>query len=537
MKIPAEDAVIEAKVRVALTDQMRVLSITGSIEALLGFSPDDYLAARVSLKKQIHPHDTDLADALFSPENPGKSGVVNIRLRQANGRIRCIKAHFSKEISSGDTVLDLWLQDAKGLKRTMADSSAMVNFTAMMESTDDYIYFKDRNHVFTGASQTLVSLCAPAEHWTDLIGLTDYDVFAEEFADTYYRLDKQVFAGIPVAHEVQETLGKDGRKGWVDNRKYPIRDASGAVIGLYGIARDITKSKHAMEAWHESEETLRLTLESVGVGYWSLDLVTRVATRSLQADRIFGYKESQTDWSYERFLTHVHPEDRADVGRSFLSGTAVKTGFSFECRITRHDGGLGWIGVQGHVLTNAAGEAVRSVGVLTDITERKQAEAKLRMMQAGVENLADGVFWISADGRIREVNKAGCQMIGYTREELLNVPSSQVDPRWSPEAWSKHFDELRQRTTVRFEFEQLHRDGRLTPVEISASYLKIGEEELNCSVVRDITAQVMAEQELRASLRQVRNLQTALDHHSIVAITNVEGKITYANDKFCTISK
>lgn len=117
------------------------------------------------------------------------------------------------------------------------------------------------------------------------------------------------------------------------------------------------------------------------------------------------------------------------------------------------------------------------------------------------------------------------------------MSQSQVDPRWSPEAWSKHFDELRQRTTVRFGFEQLHRDGRLTPVETVANYLKIGEEEFNCSVVRDITAQVMAEQELRASLRQVRNLQAALDHHSIVAITNVEGKITYANDKFCTISK
>jgi hypothetical protein len=76
-----------------------------------------------------------------------------------------------------------------------------------------------------------VSLCHPAERWTDLLGLTDYDVFPEAYADIYYRLEKQVFAGIPVAQEIQEMLAKDGRRGWVDNRKYPIRNAQGDIVG------------------------------------------------------------------------------------------------------------------------------------------------------------------------------------------------------------------------------------------------------------------------------------------------------------------
>ena len=154
-------------------------------------------------------------------------------------------------------MLNLLLQDAKTLQRTLSDASTMVNFTAMMENTDDFIYFKDRNHVFTGASQTLVSLCDPAEHWTDLLGQTDYDVFPEEYADGYYRLEKQIFSGMPVAREIQETLTKDGRKGWVDNRKYPIRDEHGEIIGLYGIARDITERKQA-EAALNGEKDRRL---------------------------------------------------------------------------------------------------------------------------------------------------------------------------------------------------------------------------------------------------------------------------------------
>lgn len=97
-------------------------------------------------------------------------------------------------------------------------------------------------------SQTLTTLCESAAHWTDLLGKTDYEIFSEEFADAYYRLEKQVFAGADVAHEVQVYQTKDGKRGWVDNRKFPIRDDNGEIIGLYGIARDVTKLHRVQSA-------------------------------------------------------------------------------------------------------------------------------------------------------------------------------------------------------------------------------------------------------------------------------------------------
>ncbi|MEY4139754.1 MAG: hypothetical protein RLZZ371_1936 [Pseudomonadota bacterium] len=137
-------------------------------------------------------------------------------------------------------------------------TSNTANFRAMMDYTDDYIYFKDRNHVFTGASQTLVSICDPADHWTDLLGKTDYDVFPEALADVYYQLEKKVFAGANAAHEVQKFLRQDGKRGWVDNRKYPIRNDAGEVIGLFGIARDITELKENESQLKRLNRDLRL---------------------------------------------------------------------------------------------------------------------------------------------------------------------------------------------------------------------------------------------------------------------------------------
>ena len=249
----------EIKICLLLRANWSVLSACPGILPLLGYEADDFVSGRVSLRDLIHPDDSDLAEVLFAADGGRSSGVLSLRLRQADGRVRCVRTSYARSPAQDcGVMLELRLQDAKSLPRTLDDASLTANFQAMMENTDDFIYFKDRNHVFTGASQTLVTICSPAEHWTDLLGQTDYDVFPEALADSYYRLEKQVFAGLPVAHEVQPILGKDGRAGWVDNRKYPIHNQDGEIIGLFGVARDITRSVEAEQSEHKVQRALRL---------------------------------------------------------------------------------------------------------------------------------------------------------------------------------------------------------------------------------------------------------------------------------------
>lgn len=249
----------EAKFCFTLTKEgISLLSVSDSVEALLGYKAEDFLFKRISLKELIHPHDSDIANALFANALADTSDNVNLRIRQANQRIRCITGHYTQRKNH----LELFLHCAKSLSKITNDQTMMANFKAMMENTDDYIYFKDCNHVFTGASKTLVAITSPSEHWEDLLGLTDYDVFPEELADVYYRLEKQVFAGQSVAHEIQETLTKEGQKGWVDNRKYPIKNDTGQIIGLFGIARDITERKRAEEKLAHSHKLMHYIIEN-----------------------------------------------------------------------------------------------------------------------------------------------------------------------------------------------------------------------------------------------------------------------------------
>lgn len=453
--LQSRDGVLEASVCLALKGLLPILSVTDSIEALLGFTADDYLSGRVSLRQQIHPHDSDIAERLFSPGDPAASGTFNLRLRHANGRIHCIRGQYGKAFGPQGLVLNLLLQDAKTLKRTLSDASTMVNFTAMMENTDDFIYFKDRNHVFTGASQTLVSLCDPAEHWTDLLGQTDYDVFPETYADIYYRLEKQIFSGMPVAHETQEILAKDGKKGWVDNRKYPIRDEQGEIIGLYGIARDITESKRAEAAVKESNDRLTAVMENLTEGLIMADHAGLVNYWNPMALAINGFASmddcrrplAEFAKVFEfRLLNEDRPLPINDWPMSrVLRGEMLQ---DWEVRLRRLD--QGWdkiVEYSGWLIHSASGETFAFLSI-TDITQRKQAARQLAE---------------SESRRLAEMHKA-LEAQSQAARAALSLMEDAIAARQQAESLSvtlnEQLDELR-----RWQHVTINRESRILSVK------------------------------------------------------------------------
>jgi diguanylate cyclase (GGDEF)-like protein/PAS domain S-box-containing protein len=409
----------------------RVSFASPSIEGLLGYTAEQFLNGAVQWPDLIHADDQDVLTHLLSPTLSPATGFFNIRIRHLNGQIRCVRGDYALETHSqirGQTLcppeptLSLQLIDARHLHQRSAQLLTP-SFVAMMENADDFIFFKDRNHVLTGASQSLVDITLPAQHWTDLIGQTDYDLFPEAFADLYYRLEKQVFAGQPVAQEVQGYRASDGRTGWVDNRKYPIADAEGQLVGLFGIARDITQLKQAKESLLESEHRFRTIFEDLpAISVQGYDSARRVIFWNKASETIYGYSRQQ---AFGRQLEDlIIPEFMREAVVGAISawtqgGPAIP---SAELTLQGADG-LPVEVFSSHVmLKNSHGE-MEMYCIDVNIAERKKVERALRasesFLRTVIDEIPDPLTLKDHEGNFLLGNRALARLYDTTPEAMV----------------------------------------------------------------------------------------------------------------------
>lgn len=188
----------------------------------------------------------------------------------------------------------------------------------------------------------------------------------------------------------------DATKRITEHKDYSVRvlevtrDEMGTLAHAFnqmleGIQERESALRSANEALRESEERLNFALEKSHTGGWELDLEGRCIKRTLEHDRIFGYESLLPQWTYETFLGHVLPEDRAEVDRRFKDAIKTKTEWSFECRIHRIDGEERWIWGVCEFQCDEAGEKESLAGIIQDITARKQTEEEVLQLNASLE--------------------------------------------------------------------------------------------------------------------------------------------------------
>ena len=372
----------------------------------------------------------------------------------------------------------------------------------MVESAHDAIFFKDLKSRYVIANdKTLEAFRLSREQ---VIGKDDYEIMPRKAeAGKNIEDDKLVFKTSKPTKITKHMTGSDGKERWFQAIKVPQFDNNGNIIGLVGIARDITALKHAEETLRESEEKYKTLCHNIpGMVYiGELDWSTKVICNS---EYICGYSTEEFNFQKANWLDIINPDDKEKAIKEALGLEKKRTDIVQEYRIIDKSGSIRWVEDHKTPLFTKEGIYKGVDGIAFDITERKKAEEALReseeKFRTFMETASDLMHITDKDGNLTYVNDAMAGTLGYSKDEMIGMHLTEV---LSKEEAKKDFGRKLQElvTTGEIDIESvwLTKDGKeiYGQNKVVAVYDRDGNFAGGRGILRDITERKRAEEELQ----------------------------------------
>jgi PAS domain S-box-containing protein len=257
----------------------------------------------------------------------------------------------------------------------------------LMDTVPDHIYFKDAASRFLLINRSLAAALG-LESPHDAAGRTDFDYFAEEHARAAREAEERIMtSGAPLLDEEEKETWADGRVTWVETTKMPLRDSAGAIVGTFGLSKDITERRRS------EEKILRLAalVESSQEAIFGVDTASRITTWNSGAAAAFGYSaEEIVGTSVFILLEEELPERECAAWERAAAGTPVPP---FEAAGKRKDGSVLPLTIALAPIREPRGAVVGLAVTARDMTRENAIQARLIQAQRleSLGTLAAGV--------------------------------------------------------------------------------------------------------------------------------------------------
>jgi two-component system, sensor histidine kinase and response regulator len=491
-------------------DQNGVLTSMNATElSWLGYSREE-LIGRKKFSDLLTPEGVKIlaqADPVFKEQ--GRASNLECNLVRKDGSIMpvllnvtAIKDEAGHVQSSRAAIFDITgFQQA----RQVVEQERLL-LHAILDSTPNAVYFKDRDSRFIAVSQSKARKhgLEPA----DLIGKSDAEMFSGPHAREALKDEQRIMrTGRPVIDQEEVETWPDRPDTWSLTSKMPFRDSGGAIIGTFGISRDITAQKRIEESLRREQFLFNLLLRTIPDNIYFKDRQSRFLRINEPMAHLFGLRDASEALGKRDsdYFTGEHARQAyEDEQRAMGTGEAI---INLEEKETWPDGHVTWVSTTKVPFRDEAGNVAGLVGISRDITDRKQAEDALRKSEAQTRVILDSAYdafvMFDAAGRIIDWNRQARAVFGWSREEAIGRGLS--DTILSAQSREAHDQEIQRYLANRetrifdkiMEVTAQERNGREFPVELTIRPSQWGDSVMFNAFIRDITTRKQAETALK----------------------------------------
>lgn len=375
-------------------------------------------------------------------------------------------------------------------------------YRVISQLTSDYVFsillYPDGKVEFTWASDKINEIIG---YSIDALNArpTLWERLRPDHAPVVERGVADLLAGKSVVCEFAFDSRQRGER-WLRCYCQPQASPPGGPVRVIGATQDITDRKRAERALAESEERFRQLAENVREVFWVEDLDNaKILYVSPALQRLWGVDPSEMLEDSFAWLKHVHPDDGSmlvDMRERQIAGQHVECKY----RLVKGDGSIQWVRARSFPVRNAEGRIYRTAGVAEDITDRCEAEERLREQMLRLDYIVrlapDGFATFGGDRLLTSVNPAFAELFGYLEQELEGRNVALLAVPESRPLVHRHLLEAARHGRARSQIRIARKDGTTRDVEMTSQCAQVGEKQMIFAFFHDLTENLRLQRHL-----------------------------------------
>ena len=374
----------------------------------------------------------------------------------------------------------------------------------ILETVQEGVIISDRLFNLTYVNRQITEIMGYSEG--EVIGKSVLNFIDESYKTFILQKIENLRKGIPEKFELY-IYNKFGEKVYILVAANILTDKDNKLTGYFAMITNITKFKLMEEEITKSRDYYLTLLENFPALILRVDAEGKCNYVNKTWIKFTGLcldEEMQTNCT-----GGIHPEDYEKCSEFIRKSFAIRQPFEIEYRLKHNSGDYKWILNYGQPFYDVDGSFSGYINVCYDLTQRKQQEQALKQFRTAMELSGDSIFIIDRNLlKFIDVNVTACNILNYTRSELLKMGPLDIKPLYTKEMLKADFDRTfsSEDKLKRIESKHCKKNGETFPVEVLLRGINSENGDILVAIARDISERKKAEEGIRKSLEKEKEL-------------------------------